>query len=123
MGDRTAEQWGRVAVALPGWQPARGMTDTWGRTAVEDGIGGLSWESPFNPKDDAEPEYLPDPNDPATAGCLLSLLGAVAEAVWFSGDCSMWVVQHDGERLLYTSLGRACIAAAEALGRWPGGAE
>ncbi len=106
-----AEEWGRLAVSIPGWRWMPGVRD--GRTGerYEDGDG--PWIV----------NKWPDPDDPATEGCLLALLGAVAEAVWFSGDCSMWAVQHDGERLLYTSLGRACIAAAAALGRWPEGAE
>ena len=63
-----------------------------------------------------------DPDDPATAGCLLAMLRPVHEAVWFTGNCDRWVVAVGEERRVYTSLGRACIAAAEVLGRWPGGA-
>jgi len=70
-------------------------------------------------RDDAN--AWPDPDDPATAGCLLALLGPVQEAIWYTGDCERWIVAVNDDRRLYTSLGRACIAAAEALGRWPGG--
>lgn len=113
-----------MAVSLPGWRGMRGMTDTWGRTAVEDGVGGLRWESPFNSPDDAEPEHTPDPNDPATAGCLLALLGPAAAGL------TAITPPYDGGPVRYIGagihsaikLGRACIAAAEALGRWPGGA-
>jgi hypothetical protein len=66
---------------------------------------------------------LPDPDDPATEGCMVRLLGPVHEAVWYTGDCDRWVVAVGEERRLYTSLGRACIAAAAALGRWPNVAE
>jgi hypothetical protein len=69
-----------------------------------------------------DPEWCwPDPDDPATEGCLIRLLGPVHEAVWYTGDCDRWVVAVGEERRLYTSLGRACIAAAAAISRWPGG--
>jgi len=97
---RTAEEWGRLAVSLPGWRWMHGMQM-------------LPLPNPG----------LPDPDDPATAGCLLALLGPVQEAVWYTGDCDRWVVAVGEERRLYTSLGRACIAAAAALGRWPNVAE
>ena len=73
----------------------------------------------------------PDPDDPATAGCLLALLGsrclvrilpregrALSEIV-IPGDLTLDGRPH---RINGHDLGRACIAAAEALGRWPGGA-
>ena len=68
----------------------------------------------------------PHPDDPATAGCLLALLGPYACSLhdaegWMAGVGSpagaKFRVTHSG-----SSLGRACIAAAEAIGRWPGGA-
>lgn len=109
MAERTAEEWGRVAVSLPGWRWVPGMRE--GRTGerYEDGDG--PWVV----------NKWPDPDDPATEGCMVRLLGPVHEAVWYTGDCDRWVVAVGEERRLYTSLGRACIAAAEALGRWPGG--
>lgn len=111
MTERTAEDWGRLAVSLPGWRWMPGMRE--GRTGerYEDGDG--PWVV----------NKWPDPDDPATEGCMVRLLGPVHEAVWYTGDCDRWVVAVGEERRLYTSLGRACIAAAEALGRWPGGTE
>jgi len=66
------------------------------------------------------PDDMPDPDDPATAGCLLALLG-VGYAVATSKD--EWVSIGSWPTLVGEgpSVGRACIAAAEALGRWPGG--
>jgi len=73
----------------------------------------------------------PDPDDPATAGCLLALL-APAGPRPYRRPGGLWVIvtRHrmtmpymEPDRLQPHTLGRACIAAAEALGRWPGGAE
>ena len=110
---RTAEEWGRVAVSLPGWRVLRGI-----RWRGENGVPmGSEWQP------------WPDPDDPATAGCLLALLGLgrpgwwVATTVLENGQhivrASRWGhARVEGQAL---TLGRACIAAAEYLGRWPGG--
>ena len=117
---RTAEEWGRLAVAIPGWRGMPGMRD--GRTGerYEDGDG--PWIV----------NKWPDPDDPATEGCLLRLLGSrclvrilprdgrpLVEIVIPSG------LTRDGRphRVTGATLGRACIAAAAALGRWPGSGE
>ena len=118
MTERTAEEWGRVAVSLPGWRWMPGMR--WCMPSHAPG--------PMRGRmvgDDPSALLLatgwPDPDDPATEGCMVRLLGPVHEAVWYTGDCDRWVVAVGEERRLYTSLGRACIAAAAAIGRWPGG--
>ncbi len=59
----------------------------------------------------------PDPDDPATAGCLLALLGRCA----VYDDGPVWVCEHDRGRGFGATPGRACIAVVAALGRWPGG--
>jgi hypothetical protein len=121
--ERTAEDWGRVAVSLPGWRWMPGMlqwrTGPWmgSRRSVDSDYCDTGHEARVMGGD-----TWPDPDDPATEGCMVRLLGPVHEAVWYTGDCDRWVVTAGDERRLYTSLGRACIAAAEALGRWPGGA-
>jgi hypothetical protein len=118
--ERTAEEWGRVAVALPGWRWMPGMG------CINPGMPQM-WCRRIG--DECSPHYsflVPDPDDPATAGCLLALLGSSAwdnvapgsarepdGAGWWAWDGSQW---SEG-----MTLGRACIAAAEALGRWPGG--
>lgn len=75
----------------------------------------------------------PDPTDPATAGCLLALLGSEAWRVKFSTSfakrdagtpwvADLWTQETGHASSLHPTLGAACIAVAEALGRWPGGA-
>ena len=100
---RSAEEWGRLAVSLPGWRWMSGMQT-------------LHLPNPG----------LPDPDDPATAGCLLAMLGDRLESVDRLDD-GFRVMWFSWERIVSTpgfvSVGRACIAAAEAIGEWPGGEE
>jgi len=151
MTERTAEEWGQIAMNLPGWEwlPGMGLLPLarkirdnerfqentgeyryagWGRRGHQ-----YTHLRPSKVRKQMNlvcgrcaPFYAffaLDPDDPATEGCLVRLLGPVFEAVWYTGDCDRWLVAVGEERRLYTSLGRACIAAAEALGRWPGGEE
>lgn len=139
--ERTSEEWGRVAVGLPGWRwmpgmlaqsltmrvvapqvatctgfyrgrvdpPDSGSADGWCRAwscNVDEGI------------DDALSGSVPDLDDAATAGALLSLLGDFVDEIHH--DSRGWSLNHHAER--YPTLGRMCIASAEAFGRWPGGA-
>ena len=129
---RTAEDWGRLAVSLPGWRWTPGMVfgslyahgmnvrvqahDITTDTDAPDAY----WFFPESPPSDA----WPDPDDPATAGCLLALLGPlglVMDALSKAGRMDIWsalmrALMHDPP-----ALGRACIAAAKPLGRWPNG--
>ena len=136
---RTAEEWGRVAVSLPGWRWMMGMGDFTGLIV-------LGWVDPARGKrlrcwdihmqctgDYSPARLLPDSDDLATAGCLLALLGRQVSI----RQRGHWVAEWRGMAPLAPgmgsvkrevtgrgpTLGRACIAAAEALGRWPGGAE
>ena len=124
MTERTAEEWGRVAVGLPGWRwlinlPVRGGT-----------IDASPFLSPVSDEwaswwGNSSAKYLDDlwvdPDDPATAGCLLALLGPGVR-VWMDGADGLWTVEVGGVRAsMHSTLSRACIAAALALGRWPGG--
>ena len=121
MTEGTAEDWGRLAVSLPGWRWTSGMHDTEGRTYVGCGewveVEGCAGLSITAGRDDP----LPDPDDPATAGCLLALLGDRLLGVFRRGD--EWIVRINGYAADHagSTLGRACIAAAVLLGRWPGG--
>jgi len=120
--ERTAEDWGRVAVSLPGWRWMPGMLVPhrgYGRLDDDDVSDHPLYRLPM--RDDAN--AWPDPDDPATEGCLTRLLGparAARQALHAKG------CHDDAHRLhiafmLGKDIGRACIAAAEALGRWPGG--
>ena len=69
-------------------------------------------------------EFVPDPDDPATAGCMLALLSPECHRVTTGiEDDESWAWWDGGEWHDSATLGRACVAAAEALGRWPGGEE
>jgi hypothetical protein len=103
MSKRTAEEWGRIAVSLPGW---RWMT----------GMQALPLPHPD----------LPDPDHPATEGWFLRLLGDRLESIDRMGNGwyrVAWFADWGGIRSTRGCewVGRECIAAAEAMGRWPGG--
>jgi len=108
-----ARRWGRLAVSIPGWRWMPGMIDTYPsfRLVVD-----------YDPELDDLSDSVPDPDDPATAGCLLALLGP-CEVGHDDTDpeCGPWSVEIPGVFRMGPTLGRACIAAAAALGRWPGG--
>jgi len=131
---RTAEEWGRVAVSLPGWRWMRGMQSMQSRRIswiAETGYAGgiLLDDARVRPGNGAVAhDDVPDPDDPATAGCLLALLGPldeadeIADALYLHRrDCPAEMVLDPLQEHGITRTGRACIAAAEALGRWPGG--
>ena len=122
---KTAEEWGRVAVSLPGWRWMPGMfvpSPGYGRLDDDDVSDHPLYRLPLRHAD----ECWPDPDDPATAGCLLALLGVQAvDVVCPAANGGRWAVSVSGPHHIGigSTLGRACIAAAVALGRWPGGAE
>jgi hypothetical protein len=69
---------------------------------------------------------FPQVGDPATAGCLLALLGpnACVLPIGGRGDKGYRAFVFIDEKTFEgdgTTRGRACVAVAEALGRWPGG--
>jgi hypothetical protein len=91
------------------------------------------WGSDGTPQDGGhclQGDALPDPDDPATAGCLLALLGDrvnVYGPLGTDDEDNGWEVvlrssADERTRGRGSTLGRACIAAAEAIGLWPGGA-
>jgi len=74
---------------------------------------------------DGEGIDVPDPDDPATTGCLLSLLGPVykaREALAKQGAHTI-AARLSASLMLSAELGRSCMEAAIELGRWPNLAE
>jgi hypothetical protein len=131
MNERTSEEWGRLAVSLPGWRWMPGMRDgTAGARCVracdDSAVWAIGdWLSGWC---ELEGDEWPDPDDPATEGGLMRLLGRNVVAAVGPNGARVGVdgVGADGLPCnvygkLERALGRACIAAAEALGRWPGG--
>ena len=131
----TDEEVGRVAVSLPGWRWMAGMlvVDTSSNPAYR--LAGRAWDESGVVSDDGDglnleciiPAEWPDPDDPATGGALLALMGDDVWRVQKGHHHDDW--RHHVENAGICdddwgppmTLGRACIAAAEALGRWPGG--
>ena len=76
---------------------------------------------------------LPDPDDPATAGCLLAMLAPYDITAHLHTPCKggpfyieQWALNDswsDPVRFEASSVGRCCILVAQSLGRWPGGKE
>lgn len=103
------------------YPPDSGTADGWCR----------AWVINYDPDtDDKMCDSVPDPDDPATAGCLLASLGPGVVVAIGPDGVRVGADSVDAEGLpckvfgkLERTLGRACIAAAAALGRWPGGAE
>ena len=127
--DAPAAEWGRLAVSLPGWRWLPGMraVDSTG----EDTPGRVFDSSGFVVFEDQDRElteervYLhdvPDPDDPATAGCFLALLGP-CEVGHDDTDpeCGPWSVEIPAHFRMGVTIGRAAISVAAANGRWPGG--
>lgn len=128
---RTAEEMGRLAVRIPGWRWMPGMrirsgsVRSWGTVVTVHPAGFVDYWDPELEElfSGVHPSWLDiDPDDPATAGCFLALLGPGVRA-WMDGADGLWTVEVGGVRAsMHSTLGRACIAAAAALGCWPGGA-
>jgi len=127
--DAPGEEWGRLAVSIPGLRWAPGMlarrVSVNGHTVSRVRLTARAVRLGMIPA-----SGVPCPDDPATAGCLLALLGAgcLVRVLPRRGRplCEIVIpggMTHDRRphRINGSNLGRACIAAAAAIGRWPGG--
>ena len=124
VSERTAEDWGRIAVGLPGWRWMPGMLDTEG-----DRWGGLTLHNGSREvlRAVAAPQMYatewmdraPDIDDPATAGCLMHLLSPECHRVTTGvGSDEFWLWWDGSACHAIATLGRAIVAAAEARGGW-----
>jgi len=131
MIERTAEEWGRLAVSIPGFtwtMPWASLPDEHGRVWRRNWCprdSGFGWTQVCGLTDKGpRPTFEAiDPDDPATAGCLLALLSSLGVDITMPGRGSLaWrvIVCHGPVNYREgATLGRAVIAAAEALGYWP----
>jgi len=132
--ERTAEEWGRLAVSLPGWRWMPGMLQR-RRTGPCMGSRRSVDSDYFHSGHEARVmagDTWPDPDDPATEGCLARLLGPRVLIRVMPGEARRVIeivipsgMTANGRPTVVRDemLGRACIAAAEALGQWPGGGQ
>lgn len=141
MSERSNEDWGRVAVSLPGWRWMDGAAGHGplgefrvasvmeNRTIETDSMAymcdGNSGQCTEKMQTVAADVAIPDVDDPATAGCLLALLGpggAVRHDTDRGGDPNTYTAWCDADgRGDGPTPGRAIVALAESLGHWPGG--
>ena len=132
--DAPAEEWGALAVSIPGhqwpwWVDRRARGVCLPGYARRHQAPEWAWIEDISTCSMLD-ECAPDPEDPATAGCLLALLGdrCIVRILPREGLPLEIVIpsglRPDGRphRVTGINLGRACIAAAAAIGRWPGGA-
>jgi len=116
---------------MPGMRVRSGSVRSWGTAVTVHPDGFVDyWDPEFEELlTGKHPSWLDiDPDDPATAGCLLEMLGDVGPHVRVTPQG--WHVMVARPRAVSPDLwasgtgatyGRACIATAEALGFWPGG--
>ena len=127
--DAPAEEWGALAASIPGAPAAWHRTEEFilvtgdGQHIALDG----TWWSPIANRAGL---LSLDVDHPATAGCLLALLGVEAWRIQYThGYNGVFYTPSEPSRdrwseptwIQVATLGRACIAAAAAIGRWPGG--
>ncbi len=121
-------EWTERACALPGapdiWLLA---ADGKGLITVDgdEGLYGIASDGTWwEPTGRSDRPWVLAVDDPATAGCLLALLSADDRPVSATRMTPLCVTvwRHGLGTHTAPTLGRACIATAAVLGRWPGGA-
>lgn len=109
-----------LATEIPGWRWMVGMVDHHDGRRWSAYPGHIATVPVVTGQDDPLPDY----RDPATAGCLLELLGSEFRSAHGPdkfGECG-WRVHLARHHADEATLGGAIIRAALAIGRWPGGA-
>ena len=107
--DAPAEEWGALAVRIPDWRSPR--------------LPWLPWL--LSP---SQTSNVPDPDHWAWTGWMLRLLGNLEKADELADALHLRRDQCPADAVIDAvvsgnpgRISRACIAAAAALGRWPGG--
>ena len=119
--DAPAKEWGRLAVSIPDWQWPDGMHDVApGWVANRHGSGATGDVIPYATEGGT---VYPDPDHWAWEGWLRRMLGDTLAHISTDGIGYVVCIIVDGDTVEGTgrTIGRACIAAAAAYGRWPGG--
>ena len=107
--DARAEEWGAFAVSIPGWRSPR---------------------LPCMPYllSPSQTSSVPDPDHWAWTGWMLRMLGNLEDADHLADSLNLRRDQCSADAVIDAvvtgdpgRISRACIAAAAALGRWPGG--
>jgi hypothetical protein len=119
--DAPAEEWGAFAESIPGWRNPS-------PTAVLDSLAMPRIEVGFPIGDLSSPRFVIDPDHWAWEGWLLKLLGNLEEVDKLADDLHLRRDQCPSDAVIdavvsgdSSRINRAAIAAAAALGRWPGG--
>ena len=127
--DASALDWGICAASIPGWrfpwECAHDRDDVPESPHVGQSLIDGKWvlvEDMRSPTENHTP--VPDPDDWSWEGWVRRMLGdTLAHISTGFGDGYVVCIIVYGDTIEGTgrTLGRACIAAAHALGRWPGG--
>jgi len=129
--DASALDWGICAASIPGWRFPWECAHDRGDVPESPHVGQTlidgKWvlvEDMRSPTENHTP--VPDPDEWSWEGWLLRLLEPAGPRP-YRRPGGLWVVATgpgfalEPDSLQPRTLGRACIAAAHALGRWPGG--
>ena len=123
--DAPAEGWGALGERIPGWR----WPWTCSHTEVCPPMPGFVWlDGAWCYTDDITPvarfsreRAIPDPDHWAWEGWLRRMLGDTLVCVAREGRVWVAIIASGDLEGYSTTPGRACIAAAAANGRWPGG--
>ena len=112
--DAPTAEWGRLAVSIPGWR---------GPDLPPDCDLPALWDA-------ANARPVPDPDHWAWEGWLLRLIGNPEKADKLADELCLRRDECAADAVIDAvmsgvpgRISRACIAAAAAIGRWPGGGE